>query len=166
MNGAGAPSVVTGSPTAPAGKASGKERRRKRTRWGPDAENNSKDEPRQAEAAKQPLSGEGSLPAPSAAGEAVQFPGPPPLPGQAGAQSTQQASIPALDDEKPRKRKRSRWQPEEEQTPIQLPQLAMVPGLPGMALPPSLIGLVDINPETMELHRRLNLVSSSFSIRT
>lgn len=164
MNAAGANTAVTGSPTAPAGKSSGKERRRKRTRWGPDAEDNSREEPRQPETAPKATLGDGSLAASSAAGEAPQFPGPPPLPGQAipGAANGQQTAAIGLDsDEKPRKRKRSRWQPEEEQTPIQLPHLAMVPGLPGMALPPSLIGLVDINPETMELHRRLNLVSSS-----
>ena len=159
MNAAGAHAAVEGPPSAPAGRASGKERRRKRTRWGPDAEGPSKEDPAsdQQVSTQQAPQENGSTAATSAAGGGVQFPGPPPLPPVAS--SGRQAAAADLEaDGKPKKRKRSRWQPEEEQTPIQLPQLAMIPGLPGMALPPSLVGLVDINPETMELHRRLNLV--------
>ncbi len=154
--------IAVESSTAPAGRPSGKERRRKRTRWGPDAEDQ-RDEsrPEQPSASQQHPPENGGIAAEPAAAGGTNFPGPPSLPGPPASKATGLQQSPAAaskTDDQPRRRKRSRWQPEEEQTPIQIPNLAIIPGMPGMSLPPSLVGLVDINPETMELHRRLNLV--------
>jgi splicing factor 1 len=57
-------------------------------------------------------------------------------------------------EEPPAKKRRSRWEPAEEK---------IIPGMPGVKLPAHLMHLVDVNPETLELQRRLNSVRHHFS---
>lgn len=53
-------------------------------------------------------------------------------------------------EEGARKKRRSRWEPHVEKA---------IPGLPGISLPPSLAGIVDVNLEVLDLQRELNSIN-------
>lgn len=53
------------------------------------------------------------------------------------------------------KRRRSRWEPEESKK---------LPGLPEVALPKGLAHLVDVNPEGIELQKRLNHINQQLQL--
>ncbi|CAD7701777.1 unnamed protein product [Ostreobium quekettii] len=59
------------------------------------------------------------------------------------------------DGEHASKRRRSRWAPEEKK---------VLPGLPEVALPAGLAHLVDVNPEGIELQKRLNAINQQLQL--
>ena len=103
--------------------------RRKKTRWGEETE-----------------AGKKVLEQPDAVPE---------LPGGAAGQADREGSAGPPSGEPAPKKRRSRWEPAEDAGKVSVP----VPGLgTAITLPPSLAGLVDLNPETRGLQNELNQV--------